>query len=286
MPGNNEFFSRRREAYIGQTRIFSATSCSEILSTFPSSTSGYYWVGEQWTHCEFNLNTPSNDQSWERVMNLDMSDSTQSCPSDDFRVVEPPEGRGRYCIRRDLSNGCVSLTVPVGTQGFSRVYGRITGIQIGTTDRIRPSAGISSAYLDGVSLTTNYIGNRQHVWSFISAYHEMITGSGGCPCSTNSDPTVPGFVGTDYFCESGLPSSLVDFYTAFVDDPLWDGEQCNSVEASCCTGTVGSARSPPWFYKTFINPFQSGTNLEVRVCTDQDINDENVGLQLVELYVQ
>ena len=218
-------------------------------------------------------------------MNLDMSDSTQSCPSADFRVVEPPEGRSRYCIRRDLSGSCVSLIVPVGTQGFSRVYGRITGIQIGTTDRIRSNSGINDAYLDGVSLTAN-AGSRQHVWSFIAVNDEEATGSSGCPCSTNGDPTLPGFVGTDYFCEAGLPSALSDFYTAFVDDPLWDGEQCNSVEAPCCTGMVGSARSPPWFYKTFNNPFPSGTNLEVRVCTDQAITNENIGLQLVELYVQ
>ena len=39
-------------------------------------------------------------------------------------------------------------------------------------------------------------------------------------------------VGSHYHCESG--TSIDQQGVFYSDDPLWDGQQCNSDEASCC----------------------------------------------------
>ena len=47
-------------------------------------------------------------------------------------------------------------------------------------------------------------------------------------------------------CESAYKLCVTDCYVInrfFPDDPLWDGQQCDNDEATCCTGT----NTPPWF---------------------------------------
>ena len=53
-----------------------------------------------------------------------------------------------------------------------------------------------------------------------------------------------------------------------------------------CYATVETrARADlPWFCKTFPTPISE--DLEVRICTDQDLNDENVAIESFELYIQ
>ena len=66
-----------------------------------------------------------------------------------------------------------------------------------------------------------------------------------CPCGIGQyTKPAPSFVGSDYYCEAGGNSNLVDglFY---VLDPLWDGKNCGSSETACCQRTL-----IPWFYKS------------------------------------
>ena len=51
---------------------------------------------------------------------------------------------------------------------------------------------------------------------------------------TGSTQSVPSFVGSHYFCESGNhdPNYNPVLYTS---DPLWDGQNCRPLEAPCCT---------------------------------------------------
>ena len=70
---------------------------------------------------------------------------------------------------------------------------------------------------------------------------------------------------------------MSDFY--YGDDPLWDGAGCG------VTGTCCSFNTPPWFTKQLLSP--TNDPLELRSCGDQQANtDENIGIQLLELYVQ
>ena len=91
---------------------------------------------------------------------------------------------------------------------------------------------------------------------------------------------VPDFVGSDYYCESGtniLPdcTSDSDFYP---NDPLWDGENCNNAEATCCQ----DSSNQPWFNSTL--PQIVNSSIELRVCTQSF--DAETPLDIIELYIR
>ena len=91
-----------------------------------------------------------------------------------------------------------------------------------------------------------------------------------CPCSRNGvtySGVVPPFINNEYFCERGTNT-----------EPMWDGGDCPST-SSCC-----SFNNPPWFCKQFSQP--SSSDIEVRVCTDQPASDEDIQIELIELYIQ
>ena len=64
-------------------------------------------------------------------------------------------------------------------------------------------------------------------------------------------------------------------------DPLLDGEGCNGAEGSCCDNL-----NQPWFCKELAEPTED--DLEMRICTDLDngMNDEDVAIELLDLFVQ
>ena len=112
--------------------------------------------------------------------------------------------------------------------------------------------------MDGVSLTHGQTP-RQHIWTFTSLYYS----------NTVTDLESPPFVGQDYFCEAG---------TSY-EDPLWDGQGCDGgTTMSCC-----SFNNPPWFCKELPQP--TTDDIELRLCLNQDAVDENILIELVEIYI-
>ena len=102
-----------------------------------------------------------------------------------------------------------------------------------------------------------------------------------CPCSRTDVPTagvVPPFIGNEYFCESGTANGWAQNSVLYADDPLWDGENCPK-NSSCC-----QLNNPPWFCKDLGREFRS--DFEVRLCGDEDLGNEDVPLELIELYMQ
>ena len=205
---------------------------------------------------------------------LNMTDPNEQCPPG-FRLYE--ENGVRACGRQ--SGGCESVTYLSHDISYSQVCGRVIGYQQGSVDGIDgQSAGIDSAYVDGVSITRGY--PRQHIWTFMAALQENSFNSNGiyaCPCAPNSPVTPASFIGNDYLCESGSPGPY-DFTTFHYADPLWDGEQCGLIEEECC-----NAPGIPWFHK----PLQQPTTdyIEMRVCSIQHISNEDIPVELVEIYV-
>ena len=95
-----------------------------------------------------------------------------------------------------------------------------------------------------------------------------------CPCTNERNtppPPVPSFVGDDYFCDT-------DGDNEDGDDPLWDGAGCGEY-STCCDWN-----SPPWFRKEFSPP--TSDDIEIRLCTNQISNDEDINFEVLELYVQ
>ena len=97
-------------------------------------------------------------------------------------------------------------------------------------------------YVDGISITYGS-SPCQHIWTYAGGDDDFEAGSDDCPCNTGNSVVVPDFVGNEYYCESGNADS--QFGILLVEDILWDGQQCNGLESTCCT-----TPNMPWFLKT------------------------------------
>ena len=202
-----------------------------------------------------------------------MSDPSQHCPSVWQEITTPH----RTCGRRSTGASCEGITYSTGSEQYDQVCGRINGYQLGSPDAFDGPALIDTYYLQGVSVT--YGSPRQHIWSFAAGLDEVNTYSHTtCPCVAGSTNRVPSFVGQNYFCESGLTrwNHTNGIFWPY-GDTLWDGQGCGST-SSCCT-----FNSPPWF--NVVLPSPTTDDIEVRICGDQGIGNEDAPIQLIELYV-
>ena len=199
---------------MGYTYSNPATSCSEVLLEAPQSVSGHYWIKgtdniPQYVFCDMEFLCPNETEptGWMRVASINMTDTSQSCPSGFTLLTDDI----RRCGKAIDGNGCSSTMFPVQGVQYSQVCGMAIGYQDSSPDAFVPSGSIDSVYVDGISLT--YGENpRQHIWTFAVGVHKdtrFIRNQ--CPC-TNPDLSghtqPPEFVGTDYFCETGLDTLL------------------------------------------------------------------------------
>ena len=236
------------------------TSCADLP---PSAPSGYYLIRSSSLHvyCDMSMTCGGVTGGWMRVFELDMTITSHQCPNG---LSQRTDGGLRTCVRNVSAAGCSSIFLPTRNVNYSRVCGRITGYQIGTTDDFlyQPSTDIDFVYVDSVSLTHG-LSPRQHIWTFAAAVRKS-----DCPCQLGHVP--PSFVGNDYFCDSGtheFPSTVT-----FFPDPLWNNANC-----LCCT-------NPPWFYQQLPQP--TPDDIEMRVCRDWPSSNEDIAIQEVEIYVR
>ncbi|XP_064388048.1 uncharacterized protein LOC135336228 isoform X1 [Halichondria panicea] len=262
-----------------------ASSCSDISQGRPS---GEYWITTNTTsspvliYCDMNRTSCSCNTAggWMRVANLDMTDPNQNCP-EGFRLMNRTESPLRTCGRH--APGCLSTTYPAYGVKYSTVCGRINGYQSSTMDAFHPyfsnrALSIDDVYVDGVSLTHGQ-SPRQHIWTFANALDETRSTYYVCPC-TRPDLTytgvVPPFIGQDYFCETGSRQAF-SYNTFYTDDPVWDGQGCGGT-STCC-----EFNNPPWFCKQLPQP--TTDDIELRLCSDQSIGDEDTPIEIAEIYV-
>ena len=215
---------------------------------------------------------------WTRIAYLNMSDATQTCPTD-WRLRSTPI---RTC-GRSTGSGCNSATYDSGGLTYNEVCGRLIGYQFGSTEAFwyynnRASVTINSPYVDGgVSITHG--SPRQHIWTLASGHSQTAISTHDCHCNTGNEAVrVPPWVGDDYFCDSAttVPSGSPPgtFYT---DDPLWDGAGCGST-TTCC-----EFNNPLWFCKQL--PQATSDSIEIRLCGDEHLGNEDTPIELVEIYV-
>ena len=199
-----------------------------------------------------------------------------------------PEGLevkdGKYCKRPNedrVNGGCFSVHFPTNKIGYSRVYGKIIGIQKGSTDAFEPTyKGSRVTYLDGISLT--YGAERSHIWSFASEYSSTVEfNSRRCPCHTNDHykSMPPDFVGENYFCDTGTSMEEIRNYGETFENPLWN--ECRSNDDACCV--PNNDLNPPWFERVIE---ETCSSIEMRVCTNEPSSNEDVYIKEMELYVQ
>ena len=260
------------------------TSCKDLLSN-PSLPSGEYTIvvdGNAVTvYCE--MGTPGvcgGEGGWTRIASVNVA-AGDVCPSGLF-----PQTRDdiNICERDPSVPGCQCDGTTFDTHGISytKVCGRVRGYQyngFGVVDGLFPNRGgvddLNSCYVDGVSITRG--SPREHVWTLANGGSEDVAAS--CPCSIGSTETVPSYVGDNYYCESGSSLANNARYTFHSGDPLWDGQDCNDNEASCCTNP-----NLPYFVRDL--SVLSTDDVELRVCTSEGPSDEAVGIDQIELYIK
>ena len=206
-----------------------------------------------------------------------MSDPSQQCPSVWQEITTPH----RVCGRRSTSASCEGLTYSTGGEQYDQVCGRIIGYQSGTPDAFAfTRQSVDSYYMDGISVTHGS-PRQHHIRSFVGGLNEVTTlPASTCPCvdGSTSQTRIPSFVGQNYFCETGITSGQRLGYFYPNGDPLWDGQGCGPT-SSCCT-----FNSPPWFNVQLSSP--TTDDIEVRICGNEGIGNEDTPIQLIELYVK
>ncbi len=257
-----------------------ANTCKDLHTYNPKASSGYYWIKQSSgspvrVYCSMSGTCGNETGGWMRVANIDMRNTSQSCPRG-LNLISSPK---RVC---DIATtGCASNIFSVSGFRYSKVCGKI----IGYHKRILiafayQSRGIERDYVYGVSLTHGR-NPRKHIWTFAGAADETNANDHfKCPCINTAftSSQVPSYVGNDYFCDTAYSSSYGTYspYPLQVNDPLWDGKGCGRTN-TCC-----SFNSPPWFVKNL--PFPTKENVEMRVCRPN--TDGSTPLEIIELYVQ
>ena len=221
---------------------------------------------------------------WYRIAHVNMSDPSQQCPSAWREVTMHGI---KVCARpnsTDSEGSCPGVLYHASGQ-YSKICGRVIGYQFGSPSAFERGViedrTIDEAYVEGVSITHGR-NPRKHIWSYAAGASEINRRDScsqiNCPC--NGGYESPNFVGNNYYCESAHKDYCWVINRFFPNDHLWDGQQCDNDEGTCCTG----ANTPPWFSVDLSD--STSDDIEVRICHDQDTTDEDTPIQLLELYVQ
>ena len=249
---------------LGQRQSSPAASCAAILEFKSASPSGFYWIrssngsGVQ-VYCDMTRTCGNITGGWMRVADLNMTDGIAECPPE-FTLSN--QSNLRTCRISQFLAECTSIYYSLNGVSYSHACGMIRAYQVRSIEaferhaqHVRPSnATIDSNYVDGISLTYG-TNPRQHIWTFAAS----------CPCDENR----PQFIGNDFFCDGIThPQSCVDFCSDIV---LWDGLGC-------------STQDTPWFYRNFLQA--ANDDIELRVCHDEPVSDEDIAIEIIDIYVQ
>ena len=253
------------QLFLGGVPLCPGSSCKDIAETrLWNSRSGLHWLtsGNQTpvqAQCEESI-PPSQSRGWMRVGYVT---SNSSCPEG----LEALTAGGRVLCRKTVGIGCSSVTFPAHGVSYSKVCSRVYGYQKDTPDGFYrstrcPGCTIDQPYIDGVSITHG--SPRQHIWTLATTFAFP-------SCRCGNVPSVPSFIGDDYFCDAEGTNT----YTP--NDRLWDGHSCLAESEQCCDRAN-------WFCKDLPQP--TTDDIEFRVCADQVRADEDVYIEDVEIYVQ
>lgn len=218
----------------------------------------------------FEIFIAAGPSEFRHIASLDMDIPGQSCPPNlKLKTI----GSNRLCQRTTNGAGCDSVIIPTGGQRYKKVRGRIAGYAFKSPDAFRRLGGtynsINDPYLDGVSIT--YGNPRSHVFSY------AVSGGSNpaytCPEIGNAATKQPGFVRNNFICV--VASELKPANSnSFFDVPLW------TTLGNC----AGDCPDNLHFCVTLSRA--TTKHLELRVCTDQSKNDEEIYIKSFDFYIQ
>ena len=257
-------------------------SCMDILCRNSSASSGYYQIqaangSTVQVYCDMEGTNCGGERGWMRVAYFNMTDPSSQCPAS-FRIETA--NNKRFCIRDISSAGCGSMLFESFELPYSQVCGYVRGYSQDSTDAFANPVAVvrnvplSGNYVDGVSIT--YGTPPTHLWTYAAGSLSETHNVYNCPCNTPPGIQAPSFISNDFYCEAGAGSSQSGWHTS---DPLWDGMQCGGQEVPCCNHT-----GLPWFHKNTLT--STTAPIKVRLCVDEASNNENIGIERLELYVK
>lgn len=260
----------------GDSSNTAAQSCKDIQEKHACSGkhSGNYWIlgpsngRPMQMYCHMAGECCGNDGVYTRIAHFDMTDSRQKCPAN-LKFEDSP----RSCWKTSSAGTCDSIIFPTHGLKYSKVCGEISAYQYGSPDGFAGTfqKSIDSAYLDGISITTHGQSPRNHIWSFAVATSVNKT---TCPCLAPKEHPI---AGTSFYCDRGGEAvSSVSTVRLF---------QENNSSPYCPSRVFCKGNCPSTvFCKNLSEP--TSDDIEVRLCTDEDLAKENIGLEVVKLYIQ
>ena len=241
--------SRQAEKLLTTTLVQSLAlpvSCSSLRNLSPTSPNGYYWVR-------------SSNGSAVRVY-CDMTRSCGGVTGGWMRVAELYMTNSSHQCPSELSEHTKenrrTCRIAADSAGCSPAitystisdYSKVCGKIIAFPKVSDTTDGFYGIGRDR-RLSENYVDGVSLTDTNFSQHIWTFAAVGsGCTCGNP-----PAFVGMDYFCDS--------------DTPLWQRRCINN---------------PPWFY----NQLQSTNGIKMRVCRDEQRGNEDIEIQVIEIYVQ
>lgn len=201
----------------------------------------------------------------------------ESCPSSLQLDTSTPL---RLCGKKTSGGSCDSVTIATGGQSYQEVRGKIKAFQYGSPDAFqRYGSGadtsqdnIESYYVDGISITHGQSGQRNHVWTYAAAFSQFQDHLATCP-GTGYGQGPPEFVKNSYFCSSGNPD--LDWSAQLYNIPLWSNIKGNCIE--CVDDDL--------FFCVKL-PASTTDDLELRLCTDEALYNEDVRIESINFYIR
>ena len=254
--------------------LYNNFSCADIHQNNPGVKSGYYNItltngSTVSVYCDMEGINCDGEGGWTRVAYINMSESGTTCPPGLIMYEYDNIDHGVCGRSTSSSGGCNSAVFSSYGIKYKSVCGQIRGYMFASPDGFGGS-NIDSPYVDGISITFDSLP-RQHIWTYAAIWSEY---SIDCPCLN-----IPAFVGSDYYCE--FYSTSPEFRIQKIlhpDNPLWDMNTCN-ISQPCCT-----IHNKPWFIKTLNEAITE--NIELRDCSNQSTNDEDILLDIIEIFVK
>ena len=255
--------------------VYSFISCEELMKLSLLFPAGMYRVRS--SNCSFTLKYCSTSTAlscsgvpgnWSRIAYLSSNTSPVVCPMG-FEHINDPNVPA-LCKRNPTGARCSSITYSTNGNSYSQVCGTIHGSYFGDPDgfdshnTIRSRSAntpLNGNYVDGISLTHGST-NEHHIWTLTATVNYATNPTDICSvCASNK----PSYVGMDYSCDvvgtqkCGIGCS---------PRQIWGSGQC-----------IGNNT----FYKNLMQP--TCDDIEMRVCTDQAEEDEDIFLSFVEIFV-
>ena len=264
----------------GIQAIHTFDSCADVFNFSIQLPSGMYSIRSGNSsinkYCFATTNTTIANScngipgSWKRIAYLNTDKNPVTCP-DGFEVRNDTTS-SPLCRRNNTSAGCSSVIYPSYGTSYSQVCGTVRVHPEGTPDgfsshnsnqRQINGQSVNQNYVDGVSLTYGDSSNRNHIWTYTAVTTIRSSTRGCAQCYYMMPSDIPG---TNFTCTSANCNYGNNCYP----ETLWGNE------AQQCIGN-----------ETFYRQLSESTtdDIEMRVCRDQDRDDEDILISFVELFV-